>query len=92
MSQRFSKAALKAHIEHRLTHLQEAFNFDPHNGYSQVIGLPEGANRAYGTFTTLLDLADAMNLGPLQYPYVPGLGDLTKHRVRKMDPITLASF
>lgn len=59
---RFSKAKLAKFIVNALADLEENHKFDPRNGYDQVIGQGEGANRAYGEYAALMGIADQFEL------------------------------
>ncbi len=59
---RFSKAVVAAEIERALKILHDEWSFDVTNGYAQVKGSSEAANRAYGEWTALLQLAERLDL------------------------------
>jgi hypothetical protein len=62
---RFSKASVAAEIEARIRALREEWpsvGLDPDKGWAQVAGKGEGANRVYGEFQALCDLAERLGL------------------------------
>lgn len=68
---RFSKAALRAHIEGRIAEIEKQFPFAPHgeNGTSQIIGVASHSKHpivetavAYGERDALCELIDAFEL------------------------------
>jgi hypothetical protein len=50
---RFNKENLKAHIVKRMTDLEKTWNFDPQNGYNQVIKSDINRVMAYGEYQAL---------------------------------------
>lgn len=50
---RFNKENLKAHIVKRMMDLEKTWNFDPQNGYSQVIKSDINRVMAYGEYQAL---------------------------------------
>lgn len=53
---RFSKAAMAAHLEAKVSALTAKWQFDPNNGTAQVRGKSEEALVAYGEFRLCLRL------------------------------------
>jgi hypothetical protein len=61
---RFTKTNILTHLENQIKKLEEEFNFDPHNGTSQ---LDNDISRAYafGQYTSLKELMEEVERGLL---------------------------
>jgi hypothetical protein len=67
---RFNKENLKAHIVQRMQDLEKIWNFDPTNGYSQVINSDINRIMAYGEYQALDYLwsdIEYNNIGEIEY-------------------------
>ena len=62
MTERFSKATLAGHLTRRIDYLGKEWNFDPGNGWNQVKGKGEEANRAYGEWECARRLMERFDL------------------------------
>jgi hypothetical protein len=60
--ERFCKATVARYISNRIAVLEEKHGFQRSNGYVQVRGKGETANREYGEWRELLDLAERFEL------------------------------
>lgn len=62
---RFSKALLKEWLEQRMAAIEKenAWTFDPMDGWSQVNGKGERINRAYGAWRELVRLGEEIEQG-----------------------------
>ena len=58
MSKRFSKDGVRDALQGRFHCLNDKWHFNPRNGYAQVMGRGEEANRAYAEWRLLLDIAE----------------------------------
>ena len=61
-SKRFSKSLVTEYILEQINRLVDEYDFDDNIGWSQVEGLSEEKNRAYGEFRVLHDLLDFINI------------------------------
>lgn len=60
--ERFSKASLRDVLKRRIVQIERQWRFDPDNGWAQVEGKGEDANRAYGEYDAYRSLIDTFNL------------------------------
>lgn len=63
MSRRFSRSALLRDLQQHEEMLRKANAFDPSNGYSQVEGRGEEANRNYGEWNMLRTIIEQIASG-----------------------------
>jgi hypothetical protein len=81
---RLTKAALTAYIRGQIQHRLD-FDFDPDKDVHQVLGGGETANRHYGRFQALLDLAKEFGVDPYAKAPTP------RQKRAKAKPGTLAN-